>query len=802
MQNTRDKRRILLRSSNLALILINLLLVVAIALVSLSSWTTEWYRSRSSSIRTFKYDEEREDSNWQRWKERATAERLTQYVDPFIGTGGSGHTYPGATVPFGMVQLSPDNGELGWEWCSGYHYQSDSIVGFSHTHLSGTGMKDLQDVTISPTVGQVDLRSLMNASEDNRIRFSHDDEFAEPGYYSVLLSNGVKAELTATEHTGMHRYTFPSDTIDGTPAASPGIVLNLFSEDEGSHWIIYSEIEIASLTNTSVQGLYMTYGWAPRHSVYFIIEFSKPFTDVVLYGEAVDSTEDRITKGTSSAAYFSFENSQERRQEAVSIMVKVGLSLSSIEGAIEGLRQENPTWDFDSVRNRAQLEWEKELGKIMIDSKDEDQKKTFYTALYHTKLAPTVLSDARGEYPGPDFHIHKAKGFTYYSTISVWDIFRAEFPLLTILNQDRVVDILRTMYIHAKLRKDILPIWPLGGRETFIMPGYHAVVMVAEAAKKGLLSENDLRKYYETVKASSHNQKRYLHFMDTVGFVPAEVEESVTLTLEFGFDDWCSGQIAERLGLMSEANHFYERSKAYCRVFDSASGFMRPRYMDGTWKEPFDPWFSDHETGDFTEGTAWQYLFFVPHDMQGLIELFGGQTALESKLDELFTTDSEIRGASASPDISGMIGQYAHGNEPSHHMAYLYNYANSPHKTQQRVREVMQRFYNATPDGLIGNDDCGQMSAWYVLSSLGFYPVNPAAGCYQLGSPLFDHAIIDVGGGKRFEILAPSAGSKGYKYWSRVLLNGKVLHRTYIHHAEIMAGGTLHFDMIEKPSHR
>lgn len=719
---------------------------------------------------------------------------LSSYVDPFIGTSGDGHTYPGAALPFGMVQLSPDNGEEGWSWSSGYHFNSSTIVGFSHTHLSGTGMGDLMDVSVMPTIGAVDLVSCLN-NPDYRVKFSHSDEIAEPGYYSVLLSNGIQAELTATRRTGMHRYTFPRSAEE---KQSIGMVINL-SLEFNNDFIIDSMIQLTSLTNTSIQGYRFSSGWASRHRVFFAIELSRPFVHAELQPTENYDKNDKMVRDVYTAAYLSFENSNADEMNSNVVLMKVGISSVSIAGALESIRIENSGWDFDAVRKEAKRQWDLELSKVLIETNDVDKKKIFYTALYHTKLAPNIHSDINGEFIGPDFTIQRISGFNYYSTLSIWDSFRAAHPLLTILDEKRVKDVLRTLYFHAKSMKGILPVWPLAGSETYTMPGYHAVVILADAYKKGLLFNEDIKKFYPFVKLTSTMKEFSLSLMDSLGFVPAEIPKSVTKTLEYSFDDWCSGQLATAIGEDYDANHFYNRSKGYQLLFEPNSKFMRPKFANSLWKEPFNPWYSDHEMGDFEEGTAWQYMFFVPHDIAGLVELHGGKESFEVSIDNLFEAESRIDGKLSSQDISGMIGQYAHGNEPSHHIAYLYNYAGAIHKTQKRVREIMETLYSSEPDGLPGNEDCGQMSAWYVFSSLGFYPVNPAEGHYQLGAPLFDKAVIDVGDGKSFEIQAHGASSKDLKYWSRAWLNGELLNRTYIEHSELMAGGILRFEMKFEP---
>jgi len=806
--------------------------------------------------------------------------RFTKFVNTFIGTGGQGHTYPGATVPFGMVQLSPDNGNDGWAYTSGYHYNASTIAGFSHTHLSGTGIGDLLDISVQPTRSPLDMKLMgQYCSLDLRQNFIHSNEVAEPGYYKVLMDHGVQVELTATERTGMHRYTFyprPLATKTSFPAMNstkfepqssassseylPGIVLNLcFSMNNDI--LDASMIEVTSISSsdnlmdgtwmTSITGYRRSFGWAIIHHAYFAMDISVPLSEITLIkGNKVErivaDNNGRImgvTKGKYTTAYFTFDNSEttnnndssrsadENEEEPLIVLIKVGVSSVSVKGAKENLRLENPDWNFDSVRQAAAAAWESELSKIVVEGGSEEAKTVFYTALYHTKLAPTIHSDRKsGAYRGPDFQIHKvdsdgsstfrgeklvdetnnsydvnndnakdAHSFfppTYYSTFSIWDTFRAAHPLFTILNPDRVKDMMRTFLAHADHQNGLLPFWPLAGVETNTMPGYHAAVMLAEAAKKNLLTKQEIKRAFEAMKVTAMDYERGGSLMHKFGFIPAEKkDESVTVTLELSYDDWCIAQVAEILEHSKDAEYFYKRSQGYTRVFDPETQFMRAKFKNNKFKKKFHPRQSEHEKGDYTEGTAWQHLWFVPHNIPKLIQLFNGSANFEAKLDALFQENSEVVGEWISDDISGMIGQYAHGNEPSHHVAYLYNYVGSPHKTQARTREILKHFYRAEPEGYVGNEDCGQMSAWYVFSALGLYPVNPAEAKYQLGSPIFDHAVIDVGQGKKFEVKAQGAGTRGDVFVKKVSLNGEYIKRWYITHDEIMNGGVLEIEM-------
>ena len=735
---------------------------------------------------------------------RPTRPRIT-YVDPFIGTGDQGHTYPGATVPFGMVQVSPDNDEQDWAHCSGYHYNSTTIIGFSHTHLSGTGISDGQDIALLPyiTDNTTILHNMvgattLDATEYLLKNFTHEEESASPGYYQVKLQNRVRVELTATARTGMQRYTYPADIVS-LQNVTAGILLHT-----GHHPGMGSSsgyINITGMTRTTVQGLRVSRGWAQNHQVHFAMEFSRPFVEAEL-AEGGRFTNESHIYGTNTAAIFYFNLSG---AETTEILIKTGLSSVSVEGAMEALRVEAPGWDFDDLKASAERSWEEELSKIEIDDdQDENNLKTFYTALYHTKLAPTIHSDLSGAYLGPDGTISEAKDYTYYSTFSIWDTFRAAQPLFTILDPDRVVEFLKTMLAHADAFGR-LPVWSLYGGETFTMPGYHAAVFFAEAMQKGLLTNRqELERAFRGLNTSGMALDRGGPSMDTYGYIPLEfLRDSASTTLEMGYNDWCTARIGMALGNAeygTDVARLMNRSEAYKRIFDPETGFMRAKDARGSFREPFDPLYSAHESGDYAEGTAWQHIWFVPQDIPGLIRLFGGPAQFEAKLDGLFTAPSEVRGGSASIDISGMIGQYAHGNEPSHHVAYLYNYAGVPSKTQARVKQILTTMYSSRKEGLSGNEDAGQMSAWYVLSALGFYPVNPAEARYQLGSPVFDAVAIDVGGGKKFEIIAQGAGSKGYVYVKSAMLNGEPLRRVYLEHAEIMAGGRLELEMSETPA--
>lgn len=705
------------------------------------------------------------------------------FVNPFIGTGAHGHTYPGPGTPFGMVQLSPDTGIEGWDHCSGYHWADDAIMGFSHTHLSGCGCLDLGDVLFAPTIGKV----LLDAGNPDKgqagysHKFSHANETAKAGYYSVNF-DGIKAELTATDHVGVHRYTFPQ-TKDAN------IIIDL------AHGV--GDKNIASLIDIpddhTVTGMRRSTGFAKDHTVYFAAKFSKPFS---AFGTAGDDDKPasgtKEAKGTKVKGWLTFDTTDNQP-----IIAKVGISTVSTDGALRNLDKEVPDWDFDGVRNDARSAWNNELSKIQIDQNTADPKRleVFYTALYHCMVSPQLLSDVDGQYRGSDLKVHRATNFKNYSNFSLWDTFRAEHPLLTILESARVNDIINAFLVQAEYEKDkTLPVIPLCGNETFCMIGYHSFPVIAEAYLKGIRNWDANRVFELMVQNSKKND-----WWATKGYMPLDKEkESAAKTLEFAYDDWALAQFAKALGKDAEYHKFMKRAEAYRNVFDRRTGFMRGRASDGTWRTPFDPTNVRQHPRDFTEANAWQYSFFAPQDMQGLIALMGGREAFGKKLDQLFSTQSVHR-PDDDLDITGLIGQYAHGNEPSHHIAYLYDYAGEPSKTQDRVREIRNSMYDTTPAGICGNEDCGQMSAWYVFSALGFYPVNPVQGTYLFGVPEFENTSIELPDGKQFTVVARGLSNE-HPYIQSATLNGQPLERLYLKHGEIMGGGKLEFVMGAKPN--
>ncbi len=720
---------------------------------------------------------------------------LTRYVDPFIGTGGHGHVYPGATVPFGMVQLSPDQGRNGWDWVSGYHWEDSVLVGFSHTHLSGTGIGDLLDILLMPLAGPISIHVPYHDRFDRpHSRFSHQREEAQPGYYAVdLLDHGIRAELTTTARVGFHRYTF-------SEGARPTLFLDL---GYAQNWDAPVTTGLKVLADTLLTGYRFSKGWAPDQRVFFALALSRPLRTLVLSDSATPlasggrgpGVRGGTVQGKALRALLSFDSLGPGRQ----LLVKVGISYVDEAGALANLQGELPGWDFEGVRRAARRSWERELRKIRLRGGSETDRKIFYTALYRTRLAPVLFQDLDGRYRGADGKIHTARDYRKHEIFSLWDTFRAQHPLFTLLDADRVDDLIRSM-LSFRDEYGLLPVWSLAGNETNTMTGNHAVPVVAEAWRKGFRGF-DGKKALQAMVESQTQQGRGVGAYVAYGFVPSDLEvESVTKTLELAFDDWAVASMALDLGEEEVFWEFQKRSLQWRNVFDPQTRFMRGRTSRGEWTQPFDPRRSDHREGtDYTEGNAWQHTWFVPHDVRGLIAAMGGDGPFLAKLDSLFELDTLVTGERPSPDISGMIGQYAHGNEPSHHIAYLYNFAGAPWKTADRVRTILTTQYRAAPDGLSGNEDCGQMSAWYIFSALGFYPVNPAAGVYVIGTPLFPEAVLDLGGGRTFTVRAPGV-SETHRYIRSARLNGRPLPRSWLHHHEIARGGRLELDMGPEPS--
>ncbi len=695
----------------------------------------------------------------------------TFYVDPFIGTDGHGHTFPGATLPNGMVQLSPDTRIINWDACSGYHSSDNSIIGFSHTHLSGTGAIDYGDIRLMPTTGEINL--IPGNEEDTqsgyRSSFKHETEKAKPGYYSVKLEDyGILAELTATERVGIHRYQL-----------SKGNTLNLIldlGEDLGRDKILDANLEWVN--DTTVQGYRITEGWANEQHVYFYAIFSKPS-----HKEIIQEEKKSQARGIVDCFVFDLDTRE--------LMVKVALSAVSTEGAKKNMEAEAPHWNFNQYRKEAKQKWNKRLQSISISGKNEENKTIFYTALYHSFIAPNLYSDVDGSYRGMDMQIHQAD-HPVYTVFSLWDTFRATHPLITLLDPKLSQDLIKTMILKYQ-ESGLLPVWELAACETGCMIGYHSIPVITDAFVKGL-NDFNVDEAYEAMKKSAFQNHLGLEYYQEEGYIPADKEhEAVAKTLEYAYDDWCIAMMAKALNKDDDYRLFIQRAQYYKNLFDHETLFMRAK-KNGSWIEPFDPF---EVSGHYTEANAWQYSYFVPQDISGFIELMGGDDSFDARLDSLFLAEDKITGRE-QPDISGMIGQYAHGNEPSHHMAYLYNFIGKPWKTQEIVHQIMTKLYTTQRDGLCGNEDCGQMSSWYNFTAAGFYPVTPGTDFYVLGTPLFDKIIFHLGD-KDFTIKAKNL-SQVNKYIRSATLNGQPLHRSYIFHHEIVNGGNLVFEMQAKPN--
>ncbi|MBN1633849.1 MAG: GH92 family glycosyl hydrolase [Ignavibacteria bacterium] len=696
---------------------------------------------------------------------------LTKYVNPFIGTDGHGHTFPGASLPFGMVQLSPDTRLTGWDGCSGYHYSDDVIYGFSHTHLSGTGVSDYGDILLMPMVNDLKF-----SNKDYSSGFSKSSEFASAGYYSVFLDKyNIKAELTVTKRAGIHKYIFPANSMSN-------IILDLVHRDS----VLDSKIEYQD--NNEIRGYRISRNWAKEQHVYFVIRFSKPFLHfgICENGKLTDRKNSANGNNLKCYAGFTTDNNEV-------IYVKVGISGVSIEGAIRNLDEEIPGWDFDKVRTDAKSEWNSQLNKIIVESKNEDEKTVFYTALYHCLLSPNIYTDVDGQYRGTDLKIHKAEDFDYYTVFSLWDTYRAEHPLLTIIDTGRSNDFINT-FISQYENGGMFPVWELSGNETFCMIGYHSIPVITDAYVKGIRGY-DTEKVFRYMKETSNRNIFGSDAFRQYGFVPQDIEhESVSKTLEYAYDDWCISEMARLMNKEEDYKEYINRAQYYKNIFNPSTGFMQAK-INGGFYEPFDP---AEVNNNYTEANAWQYTFYVPHDIKGLSELYGGDDNFSNKIQELFTTFSKMTGRE-QVDITGLIGQYAHGNEPSHHISYLFDYIGKPNITQYYVNRIMKEFYKNSPDGLIGNEDCGQMSAWFVLSAMGFYPVCPGSLQYAIGIPLFDKVTINLENGNKFEIIANNQSEENYFIGGMRLNDAKYL-KYYIEHEEIMKGGKLEFDLTSEPS--
>jgi predicted alpha-1,2-mannosidase len=709
---------------------------------------------------------------------------FTQYVDPFIGTGFHGHVFMGASVPFGAVQLGPVNLSTGWDWCSGYHYSDSTLIGFSHTHLSGTGIGDLGDISLMPVTGNVPLTKGVAGSIESGYAslYSHSQEQATPGYYAVYLKRyGIQAALTATERVGVHQYTFPAST-------EAKVIIDL---ETGIGWDAPVETFLQKINDSTIAGYRFSKGWARDQRIYFTAVFSKPVRDCIFYDSSTVKEGTQV-KGQRVKAVAVFTTGANEK-----ITIKVGISPVSTENAMQNIVVEMPQWNFEQVAARANRAWNKELGKVAVNSGDPARLRTFYTALYHTLIAPSIFNDHNGDYLGTDKKIYRQQSFTNLTTFSLWDTYRAAHPLFTLFQSNRVNDMVNSMLaIYQQQGK--LPIWHLMGNETNTMPGYSAVQVVADAYLKGFRGF-DTALAWEAVKATAMGNERGLSYVKQYGFIPADsMVESVAMGMEYAIADAAIAQMARRMGKTEDYHYFSKRALYYRNYFDKETGFVRGKVTATQWRTPFSPFVSRHMKDDFSEGNAWQYTWLVPQDVEGLMGLLGGQKGFLAKLDALFVAKGDM-GEEASNDITGLIGQYAHGNEPSHHIAYLYTYAGQPWKTAEKVRYILDSLYADRPDGLCGNEDVGQLSAWYVLSALGLYQVNPANDVYVFGSPVMDNATLTFGNGKVLQVTMLHNG-QAHPYIQRISLNGNNYTKTYISYAALLAGGQLVIEMGAKPS--
>lgn len=709
-------------------------------------------------------------------------EDLTQFVDPRIGTGGHGHVFYGANVPYGFIQLGPTSIPQSWDWVSGYHVSDSTVIGFPHTHLSGTGIGDLHDINVMPVVGEVTY-SRGDASSYETGLWSYSDrskEVVTPGYYRTHLSRyNVDVELTATKRVGFHKYTFLGNE-------SPAIVFDMVN---GGCWDKTTEAVIRVVNDSTVSGYRYSKGWADDQRVFFRAEFSRKFDNVeFIVNDSVK--EGNMAKG---AQLFARVNFAAGNQEPV--YMKVALSPTSEEGAQLNMQTELSGWDFEKTIADAKAAWNKELNKVKVYTTDEASKKIFYTSLYHTLFAPSEFCDVNGDYYGADKQMHKGEGFVNYTTFSLWDTYRAAQPLMTILHPEKMSDIINTM-LHIHQQQGKLPVWHLMGCETNCMVGNPGVPVVADAILKDIKGF-DTELAFKALKESSMLPERGMEHRIEYRFIPADkMTEAIAYDMEYAIADWTVAQAAQKLGKQEDYEYFLKRSKSYKNYFDASTGFMRGKMLDGSWRTPFSPYASSHREDDYCEGNAWQYTWLVPHDVEGLVECFGSKEAFVNKLDSLFLANGDM-GEASSPDISGLIGQYAHGNEPSHHTVYLYTLVGQPWKTADRIKEILHTMYTDQPDGLSGNEDVGQMSAWYILSSFGFYQVEPAGGKFVFGYPNFDKVEITVPAGK-FVIERENKGQQN-NYIQGIVLNGTEYKKPWIEYADIMKGGELKFLMGDEP---
>ncbi len=700
--------------------------------------------------------------------------KLTLYVNPFIGTGGHGHTYPGATLPFGMVQLSPDTRLTGWDGCSGYHYSDSLVYGFSHTHLSGTGVSDYGDVLLMPTTGPVIFNNGSDGKPGYASSFQKSKEVATPGYYYVFLEDPeVKVSLTATERCGFHQYEFPQNGENGN------IILDLVHRDQ------VLNAGIRKVSETEIEGYRISSAWAEEQYIYFVMQFSAPIAEMQLDSFSKADFQTKLFEEKHIKAGLTFDLPEDRM-----LKVKVGISAVDIDGARKNLNQEIPSWDFLAIQLQADQKWNEQLSKIRIKA-DEKIKEIFYTAQYHNSLAPNLFQDVDGRFRGVDKQVHESKEHTHYTIFSLWDTYRASHPLFTITEKERSLNFIKTMLAQYDQRGE-LPVWELAGHETYCMIGYHSVSAITDAYLKGI-QNFDAQKALEAMVATAEAENFGKPDYQKSGYLTSEIEpESVSKTLEYAYNDWCIAQFAKSLGRYDIYEEYTQRAQSYKNLLDPVSGFFRPKNR-GRWIYPFDP---REVNFHFTEANSWQYSFYVPQDVNGWIEMLGGPAELERLLDGIFTSPSVFTGREQS-DITGLIGQYAHGNEPSHHIPYLYNFVGKPAKGQEYIQEILYNLYDNAPNGLPGNEDCGQMSAWYIMSALGFYQLTPGTDEYILGIPIVERAEILLENGNTFAISTEGRISEQC-YVQSVTLNGKPYDKTYIKHEDIMKGGELHFTLSEQ----
>ena len=714
-----------------------------------------------------------------------TEDNLTKYVDPFIGSGGHGHVFVGASVPFGGVQVGPTNFNKGWDWSSSYHYSDSIVKGFCHLNVSGTGMSDLGELTIMPATGKLKVNA---GSQDNHMGgysslYRKDKEFVSAGYYKVHLERyDIDVELTASERVGFHKYTFPASN-------QSRVIIDL---GEGSA-DRPTQTYLKKVNDTVFQGYRFSSGWAADQREYFALILSKPVDNFILYDRNIRHYNDE-KKGKYVKGFLEFKTKKNEK-----VYVKMGVSTVSSENALENLMTEISHWNFDKVKKDAKEKWNAELSKVKIKTDDIKKKRVFYTAMFHTMIAPNLYHDINGEYRGTDKKVYKDTTFTNYTLFSLWDTYRAAHPLYTITHPERVSDMINSM-LKIFEHQGKLPVWHLRGNETNTMPGYSAIPVVVDASLKGF-EGIDLEAVFHAVKTSATGDfEPGVKDLMKYGYIPADfMVESVASNMEYAIGDWAIAQLAKKLNKQEDYEYFSNRSKAYQEYFDPETRFMRGKLSDGSWRTPFDPISAQHRVNDYCEGNAWQYLWLVPQDPEGLIELLGGDQKYTEKLDQLFNMSSNQE-EGASMDITGLIGQYAHGNEPSHHTTYMYAYSGEPYKIADKVRHINNELYTDQPDGLSGNEDCGQMSAWYMFSSMGFYPVNPSNGAYVFGSPLFDEVLIDLPKDKSFKIIADNNSDQNI-YIQSVELNGIAHNHSYITHKQIMNGGELRFIMGNKPNY-